>query len=143
MITFATKNNDYLCHQKTDYLCHQKWLPLPPKIIMSFATKKRITFVTKKKNDYLYEIILHLNNRKWLAFVISIEPDQPAPGFILLADQLQILILISLKMKMDSSIKRKVGYSIKKFSRLRVMFYFSCRRLTSHVYRQHSSTDKQ
>ena len=41
-------------------------------------------------------------------------------GSILLADQVQILILISPKLVMDSSKKWKVEKSIKKYSRLRV-----------------------
>ena len=68
--------------------------------------------------------------KKWLAFATSIEPGQTAhiavwSGFILLADQLLYLILISQRIIMDSSKNERWTSPFKKFSRLRVMSGYS------------------
>ena len=69
-------------------------------------------------------LTLILPTTKILAFAISIEPGQTAqtvwPGCILLADQLQVFILISLKMIMDKSKNRRWIFPFMKLGMVRV-----------------------
>ena len=72
-----------------------------------------------------FNLTLILLKQTWLVFATSIEPGQPAhhavwPSSILLADHLQVLILISLNMIMDRSKNGRWIIPFKKFSRLKV-----------------------
>ena len=71
-----------------------------------FNTCTRIYIITSHDMVNVYSnmiIVNHLTlNQKWLAFATSTEPGQLAlPDFILLADQLQVFILISPKINVN------------------------------------------